>query len=336
MKRAGHLFERVTDYENLLLAYSKALRGKRAKEEVKRFAEDVPGRIRRMKEELENGTFRVGRYRYFKIRDPKERVICAACFEERVFHHALMAVCHEVFERHLTGDTYATRRGMGGYAALDKALKGVTRYRQVAKLDFRKYFDSIRHETLKAQLGRLFKDGRVLDCLFRVIDSYEASPGRGIPIGNLTSQYMANHYLSGLDRKVREEWGVPLYVRYMDDMLLAADDRATLKRAVARLEAYADAELGLTLKPAQYARAETGVCFLGYRLRPHRLCLSSRAKRRFVRRWKDYERRYGEGEWTEADLRARESTIFSFIAHACYKGFYRDCVRKGRIEGLTA
>lgn len=336
MKRVGHLFDKVVNFDNLMLAYTKARRGKLGKMEVRRFAADVHGNIRRMMRGLNDGTFSVGRYHYFQIRDPKERTICAASFEERVFHHALMQVCHPYFENHLTADTYATRVGKGGYAALEKALSGVTRYRYVVKLDFRKYFDSIDHAVLKRMLSRMFKDDALLRLFSQIIDSYHTAPGCGLPIGNLTSQYFANHYLSQLDRKVKNEWRVPFYVRYMDDMLLAADDKNILREAVARMVEYAQSELKLALKPAQYRLAAGGICWLGYRLMPHRLCLSSKAKRRYIRHCKEYAYHYARGEWTDSELRMHVQTLHAFISHACYKKFFSDCVKKGRIKGLTA
>lgn len=332
----GFLFDKVVDFDNLMLAYTKARRGKHGKMEVRRFAGDVHGNICTMMHRLRENAFSVGRYHYFKIRDPKERIICAASFEERIFHHALMQVCHPYFEKHLTADTYATRVGKGGYAALEKALCGVTRYRYVVKLDFKKYFDSIDHQVLKRMLSRMFKDASLLRCFGQIIDSYHTTPGCGLPIGNLTSQYFANHYLSQLDRKVKSEWRVPFYVRYMDDMLLAADDKKILREAVAQMTDYAQRELRLTLKPAQYRLTAAGVCWLGYRLMPHRLCLSSRAKRRFIRRNKEYAYRYATGEWTDGEMRMHVQTLYAFVAHACYKKFYIDCVKKGRIKGLTA
>lgn len=132
----------------------------------------------------------VGDYHYFKVFDPKERSICAAAFNERVLHHALMNVCHPIFERAQIFDSYASRIGKGTYAALDRASHFTKRYKWFLKLDFKKYFDSIQHGVVKSQLQRLFKDQELLNIFNSIIDTYEVAPSQGVPIGNLTSQYL--------------------------------------------------------------------------------------------------------------------------------------------------
>lgn len=121
MKRAGHLIEKITDLDNLLLAYSKASRGKQDKRAVLEFAAELSRNMECMRQSIEAGVVDVGHYSYFPIYDPKPRLICAASFPERVLYHALMNICHPVFERVLISDTYATRPGKGVYKAIGKA-----------------------------------------------------------------------------------------------------------------------------------------------------------------------------------------------------------------------
>lgn len=223
----------------------------------------------------------MGHYHYFMIHDPKERLICAASFPERVLHHALMNICHEYFDRTLIYDTYATRIGKGTYAALERASQGVKCYAYVVKLDVRKYFDSIRHDVLKEKLAKLFKDKTLLAIFDQLIESYHTTDKSGLPIGNLTSQYFANLYLSDIDHYIKERYQIPIYVRYMDDMLLFADSKKRLKRVVEQIQMQMQ-QIGLTLKPALMLRAEQGVPFLGYRVYPHKILLSGRSKRRFA------------------------------------------------------
>ena len=162
MKRKGHLIEQIADVDNLYLAFHKACRGKQRKAEVLAFREHFDENIAMLRENVLSGHITVGNYHYFTIYDPKERVICAAPFRERVLHHAIMNVCHEYFDRSLISDTYATRPGKGVYAALDKAVYAASHYEYMVKLDFRKYFDSISHDVLKQMLERKFKDNKLL------------------------------------------------------------------------------------------------------------------------------------------------------------------------------
>ena len=154
--------EQILSLDNLYLAYQKACRGKKRKQEVLRFAEHFDANISKLRKEIADGTVSIGNYHYFTIHDPKERVICAAPFEERVLQHAIMNVCHPVFDKGLIETTFATRKEKGVYAALEKAVEAITKYDFSVKLDFRKYYDSISHELLKSKRRRLFKDPKLL------------------------------------------------------------------------------------------------------------------------------------------------------------------------------
>lgn len=321
MKRVGYLMEKIADYDNIQLAFIKSCRGKQGKSEVKKFRDNYDYNIRTIMEELKSGNVRIGNYNYFKIKDPKERLICAASFRERVIHHAIMNVCHDVFDRTLIDDTYATRRGKGVYAALDKAVLGAGRYRYVVKLDYRKYFDSIDHRVLMSQLCRLFKDSVLLSIFYEIIESYEVVRGKGVPIGNLTSQYFANHYLSELDHQLKEKMRVPIYIRYMDDVLMMADDRLLLKDCVAYMDEYSRTHLHLNLKSPIYRACASGIPFLGYNVKPYLLTLNGRSKRRFREKIKDCHCRFENGEYSEWQYQQHLLPLLAFVQHAQCKGF---------------
>lgn len=341
MKRAGHLTEKIAELDNLYLAFVKASKGKQRKREVQEFREHFDDQIEELRNEILSGDIRVGNYHYFTIHDPKERIICAAPFRERVLHHAIMNVCHKYFDRTLIDTTYATRHGKGVYAAMDKAVEAATRYEWIVKLDFRKYYDSIDHFVLKHLLERMYKDPILLRMFFRIIDSYHADTGIGLPIGNLTSQYFANQYLSRLDHLAKEFLRIPIYIRYMDDILMAANDKYELIRNVRTMERLARSELHLTLKPPIFHRAQNGVVFLGYRVLPHHYLLAGRSKRRFRTKLTVYERYLHKGIWTEQEYLEHLLPLLAYIQHADCWGFRQSCVdivEKGgsRRMGLTA
>lgn len=328
----GYLIEGVADLDNLMLAFYKAAKGKTATAPVMLYRNLLAENLQRLRGQILSGIVDVGKYNYFKIFDPKERMICAAAFDERVLHHALMIVCHPYFERHLISDSYATRIGKGTYKALEKVQSGMARYGYVAKLDIRKYFDSIPHVRMKEKLGRLFKDKRLLGIFGQIIDSYhsalsESDCTRGIPIGNLTSQYLANHYLSATDHFIKEQLHVPLYVRYMDDMLLMGDDGQLLREQVQAVRQYL-AEEGIELKPVVLNRTSQGVSFLGYKLYPHRMLLNRRSKLRFKQKMMLYGVNLDEGNWSEQEYQKHIIPLASFVQHAYTKRF-----RKEILEG---
>lgn len=288
MKRQGNLMPEIAAIDNLMLAFCKARRGKLQRQEVIDYSFNVVENLLNLREKLLNETLQVGNYHYFEIYDPKKRKICAASFEERIVHHAIINVCKDRFERNLIFETYATREGKGVYAAINRARVAVQKYPYVAKLDVRKYFDSINHDVLKTKLLRIFKDEKLLCLLNSIIDSYQTTPSTGIPIGNLTSQFFANFYLSSLDHLVKEKLKVPIYVRYMDDILLTADSREELKKNVLDIKNYLKRELFLELKSAQICNVNSGVSFLGYTLFPNFILLNRRSKLRLIKKWRYY------------------------------------------------
>jgi len=155
------MLEQIASLDNLYLAWTKAKQGKIRRSDVLFFEANLDNNIKNLRSEIINHTLAVGNYHYFQIFEPKIRLICAASFPERVLHHALMNVCHDKFERHLIYDTYATRKYKGIYAALNRAKKFSKQYQFVAKLDVRKYFDSINHDILKQHLIKLFRNNRL-------------------------------------------------------------------------------------------------------------------------------------------------------------------------------
>jgi len=227
MKRAQNLFDQIDDHENLRQAAHAAMKRKRAKMEARLFASNLEQELNQLSDKISRGTLVLGKHHQFWIRDPKERLITAPCFRERVLHHAMIRVCEPIFERWLIPDTYACRLGKGRIAALLRAKQFSSRFGFYLKLDIRKYFPSIPHSQLIVLLKRLFAEPRLLGLWSQVLSSYSPATKCGLPIGSLTSQHLANAYLGRLDRLVKEELREKGYVRYMDDMVLWNDCRWT-------------------------------------------------------------------------------------------------------------
>lgn len=311
MKRVGHLFDAVVERENLLLAFARASRGKSSCLAQIGYAANLRDEIEVLRTGLVDGTYPVGIYTQFTIHDPKERIITAATFRERVLHHALMNVCERYFDKWQIFDSYASRRGKGQMAAVRRAQEFASHYAWFLKCDFRKYFDSIPHDRLKRMLRHKFKDEKVLYWFERIIDSYEVSSDRGLPIGNLTSQHLANHYLDGLDRKFHP------YVRYMDDFIIWADDRDVLRRVRDDVARYAETELGLTLKEKPFInRSVQGMDFLGMRVYPSRIRLARKSRHRYMQRIRAAEWELRNGRISEAECQIRELALTAFVQQA--------------------
>ena len=321
MKRKGYLFERVADIDNLRTAFCKARKRKSAKTDILEFSRNLDANLSRIRRELLDGTYRFGAYSYFDIHDPKRRVICAASFPERVIHHAIMNICAEHFENYQIPYSYARRKNKGTFAALERAARCQRKYQWHLKLDVRKYFDSISHEILYGKMERMYKDRKLLDVFRRIIDSYHARDGKGVPIGNLTSQYFANHYLSFADRYAVEKLRIPAYVRYMDDMFMWANNGGELREKGALFEKFIVENLGLSLKPFVLNRTKHGLSALGFILYPNAIRLNQRSRERFSVKLTEYMALMYRGEMRETEFSRRVLAIYGFIARADARGF---------------
>lgn len=316
MKRTGHLIEQITVPDNLRLAYWKSSRGKESKSEVKTYQKKLDKNLAVLRNQILTGNIDVGHYHYFTIYDPKERIICAASLPERVLHHALMNVCHEVFERFLMDDSFATRIGKGTYAALERAQVFQRQFRWFLKLDIKKYFDSIDHSVLMSLLAKKFKDEQLLNIFGQMLDSYHLEKGKGLPIGNLTSQYFANFYLGYADWYIKQNLKIPGYVRYMDDMVLWSNDKKQLKSVSKAIRIYLKNLLKLELKVSYLNSTEHGVDFLGYRLFKYETTLNKRSKKRFLQKFNRYKEQFEAGFFSESDYQAHLRPLFAFVNHA--------------------
>jgi RNA-directed DNA polymerase len=272
MKCYGHLFKQVCSFEALTRSALQAAKGKKAKPRVALFLRNLENEVIEIEAELLAQIYQPRPYRTFKIHDPKERMICAADFRDRVVHHAVCSVLEPIFERALIFDTYACRKNMGTLRAITRAQAFCRRYRYFLKLDVHKFFDSVDHGVLKGLLLRKVKDPGLL----RLLDVFIDHPvpwteaGKGIPIGNLTSQHFANFYLSGLDHCIKEYLRIGGYVRYMDDLVLFTDEKDTLWDAAVRIERFLQNKLHLKVKRAGLilAPVSQGLPFLGFRIFP--------------------------------------------------------------------
>ena len=278
MKRENNIISLVADPDNLRLAFGKARKAKEGKIEVAEFRKSFDENLITIRNELLSGNVQVGNYHYFTIFDPKERLICAAKFRERVIHHALMNICHTNFEKYQIFDSYASRIGKGTYVALDRATIFQKKYKWFLKLDVRKYFDSIDHNILKRMLAKRFKGKTLIRVFYQIIDSYKTKLEKGLPIGNLTSQYFANHYLGFADHYIKEHLHALAYVRYMDDMVIWSDNKNSLIEIGKKFETFIESELSLKLKPFCLNSTNKGLPFLGYVLFPNTVCWTTEIK----------------------------------------------------------
>ncbi len=280
--------------------------------------------------ELCQGSYQPGSYHYFQIFDPKTRTVAAAQFRDRVVHHAIVRVLEPLFEGRFIEDSYACRKGRGNHAAMRRAAGFARRFDYALKCDVSRYFPSIDHEILLAQVARVVGDHRLLALLHRIIASHSDGESVewlgeelfdvrvrrfGLPIGNFTSQFLANVYLSALDHFVKHELRVKGYVRYLDDFLLFDDDPDRLRAHGNAVKAKLG-ELRLSMHPDKYrlCPSRLGVDFVGFVVfGDGRIRMRRASVRRFERR---YRRRRWEVERHGADAEALSQSVRSWVVHA--------------------
>ena len=308
------MYQHLCSWDNLLLAYRKASKGKRGHSSVAAFEYRLEDNLLQLQAELLAQTYRPGAYTSFYIHDPKRRLISAAPFRDRVVHHALCNLIEPRFERSFITDSYANRIGKGTHRALARAQECARRYRYVLPCDVRQFFPSIDHAILREILARKIDDADVLGLVDQILasgvgvlaeeyrmvyfpgdDLFAVQRPRGLPIGNLTSQFWANCYLNPFDHFVKRELRCHGYVRYVDDLLFFSDDKQTLwawrHALIERL-----AQLRLTLHPSAQPRpTNEGIQFLGFTIFPHHRRLKPRRGIAFARRFRRLQRGYAAG-----------------------------------------
>lgn len=326
------LYPRITSFGNLLLAAKKAQAGKRYQGDVLAFNFNLEGELFRLQEELRSRSYQPGPYRDFMVLDSKPRLISAAPYRDRVVHHALINVIEPLFDPMFISDTYACRKGKGTHAALFRFRKFLAQHRYVLKCDIRKYFQSLDHEILLAKLNRKISDRDTRWLLGTIIGSRDFNdlsapvyyPGddlltplrrrRGIPVGNLTSQFFANVYLNEFDHWLKEELRVGPYLRYVDDFCVFGDDKERLNRIRFALQEYlAGLRLSIHAGKSRIYTAQEGVEFLGFRHLPGRTRVRQENVRRFKTRMKKLERDYADGV---IPLSRVSASVVSWVAHA--------------------
>jgi retron-type reverse transcriptase len=321
-KTFNNLYDDIYDFHNLFIAYEKARKGKRYHNEVLKFRDNLESNLIKLQNQLIYKTYESGRYRKFKIYEPKERTIMALPFKDRVIHHALCNVIEPIFENRFIYDSYACRPGKGTHAAADRTteflIKAISNWDKVycLKADISGYFYNINHNILKRILRKRIVCEDTLWLIDKIIDSTVSSGDTnpvGIPIGNLTSQLFANVYLNELDYFVKHELREKYYLRYMDDFLFLHNDKDHLWYLLDEVRYFLNSKLALELNSkTSIFPINQGINFVGYRIWPtHRLlrrgCIQ-RAKRRFRKLEKDFNQ-------GKIPLDKVKSSIMAWIGH---------------------
>ena len=313
-------YSEIYDFANLYAAYLKARRQKKYRGEVLRFSYCLEDELIALQNELQRKTYKVGEYRQRVIYEPKKRRIVALPFRDRVVQHALNNIIEQVFNRRMIDDSYACREGKGTHAAARRLsyFMGKANTSLFLKMDIKSFFASINIDILKNIVRRNINNQDILWLIDTILDS---SPVPGMPIGNLMSQLFANVYLHELDHYCKNVLGIKYYIRYMDDIIIIADNKSYLKAVLLNIENFLTEKLALELNhKTTLGICKDGIEFVGYRVwRNLRLI-----KKQSLARMKKKVRAWKSGKIEDRKFLA---SLGSWMGHSVDTSSYRGVMR---------
>ena len=318
-KTFNDLWEKFVSFENLYKAYEDARKGgHRTDPHVVNFTRDLETNLINLQNHLIWGSWRPDPVHSFKVYEPKERLIQAPSFRDRIVHHAYYRVAGPLFEAKMIDQTYACLKGRGPLRAVLQLREYLQSYPEGTKVyaikgDVSKFFPSINHAYLKAQVRRTISDKKLLAVSDLLIEQNDMD--RGLYIGSLPSQLYAGLALTPFDHHMKDDLGLKHYVRYMDDFIILSDNLPALRKTMADAVSFLEAT-GLKINPKSRIIPLThGVDFCGYRtFRDHLLPRKrnvKNARRRLIRLIEQYD----NGEAEISDIKASLTSFMSYASH---------------------
>ena len=337
------LYEQIYDLDNLNLAWIKAKKGKTKKRYVKRFGKNLEGNLLELQKELKEEIYSPRKLKNFVLRDPKTRKISKSAFRDRVIHHALCNIITPLFEKSFIYDPHANQIGKGTHKALErldkfkrKVSKNNTQDCYVLKADIKHYFEDVNHEVLIKILDKKIKDEKVIWLIRQVLENFRerererSSPNKGMPLGNLTSQFFANVYLNELDQFVKHALKVKYYIRYVDDFVMLHKSKEQLEIWKNRIDNFLNEELKIMLHPnkSQILKLEKGIKFLGFRVFYHHKLIRKSNLNDFDKKFNQMKFLFNEGFLTREKVFESIEGWMAYARHGNTYKYRRHIIRK--------
>ncbi len=327
MNISTSIFEQMVSAESLFTAWVEFRRGKTGRRDVQEYGRHVEKNIFRLHRELAANKYKHSSYTSFFIHDPKVRHIRKACVRDRLVHQAAYTILMQIFEPRFIHDLYSSRVGKGTHKGVNalrtlcrKVSKNNTRPCWALKCDVRKFYDTVDHGVLLEILDRSIKDPDAIGLLKEIVESFhvEGTPGKGMPIGNLTSQVFTNIYLNEFDQFVKHGLRVKHYIRFADDFVLLSPSKRALEELLPKLKDYLRGKLRLELHPKKITLRplHQGIDFLGYVNLPHHRVLRTTTKRRMLRKLSERHSEFFERRVTEESLNQSLQSYLGVLSHA--------------------
>ncbi len=314
MKTHKKLYEKLFSENNLVKAFKKARKGKSKKDYVVNFELNLNKNLKILQEQLINKNYYPSRLKKFIIRDPKTRTIHSSIFRDRIIHHSIVNVLNPIYEKIFIYDSFASRKNKGTHLAvkrfeyfmnkvscngkkINKPFNNNSIKGYVLKADIKHYFDTIDHEILIGILRKKIKDENLIELIRIVLHNFKGKEkGKGLPLGNYTSQFFANVYLNNLDYFVKNKLKVKYYIRYVDDFVILDKDKDKLEEYKIKIEKYLkNLRLELHQEKSEIHALRNGVRFLGYKIFYHYKLLRKRNVKYFRKKFNKKLELYRKG-----------------------------------------
>ena len=319
-KKHKHLYEKIYDIDNLRLAYEKTVvGGNRYKVSHLIFKENLEANLHILQQQLIAGTYKIGKYSKFKVYEPKLRTIESLPFRDRVLQHAINNVVDPIFEKVYYNASYACRKNKGTHKAvkdLQASVRRLSKQESVyyLKMDFSRYFHSIDKKVLTQELKRKITDDRLIALLKQFMGSGET----GIPIGNLTSQFLANVYGHIFDRFVKSKLKIKHYFRYMDDSIILMQNKTEILKVQRKIKKFISIFMKLRFSKWSIDDADNLITFVGYRVHKDYKLIRKDSLTRARRKIKRYTK-HGETEKLQQFLTSWHSHLKTANSHNLIK-----------------
>ena len=306
MKTYKQLYKEIISPINLFLAWKKARKGKTKKADVIGFEKDLEINLLILHNELKNGIYRPKKLVRFILKDPKTRIISKADFRDRIVHHAIINILEPIFDRGFIYDSCANRKGKGNLFALKRfelfskkvskngKINGWFGSNQIKgyclKADIKHYFEEVNHGVLMNIIGKKIKDEKIIQIIHLIMDNPAICSGgesqKGMPLGNLTSQFFANVYLNELDYYVKYDLGIKYYIRYVDDFVILHSSKEQLQKWKGQIDEFLRKKLKIELHPqkSRIISLSKGIDFVGFRIFYHYRLVRKRNIRKMKKR----------------------------------------------------
>ena len=325
MKTVHNIYDELIKIENVFHAWHEFQLGKSGKIEVMKFGFNLEDNLFQLRDELAKSEYRHGAYQKFVIHDPKQRIIHKAKIKDRIVHTLAAKELERLYQPTFITDSFACQKDKGIHrglsrvvAAARKVSKNYTSNFWYLKCDVRKFFDNIDHSALISILRRKIKDERFLRLLVEIIGSfYKDEQGKGLPLGNFTSQWLANIYLNELDCFAKHDLKIRYYFRYADDVLIFNDDAGKLREHLSALSVFLAEKLCLRLHDDKtfIKKFSQGIDFVGYRILPRYVIIKPALKKRILRRMAARRMALARGEIGLSAYTASLNSYYGCLKH---------------------